>query len=1036
MQNYLWKPAQLCSSLLSERKGRRGDPTEQVVEPTTMPSLLKQLQDARSAETADTGAKGEAVTRAANRIDKGSKSLQTAHREFLKASAVEGERVYTCAESLPTLETAFARFKKMYPRYMETVAMDTLRGEEYGHLQETGRVSLDYCGFGLFSHLQQIQQWESSSFELADISVNLCSHALFGAAEAGTVECDIRKRIMEYLNIQDTDYSMVFTASRGATFKLLADAYPFETCPRLITMYDYESESVGWMVQRAREKGAKVSNVSFKWPLLRIVSTKLRKLLVARRRRKGPAKGLFVFPVQSRISGAKYSYQWMSLAQQNKWHVLLDASALGPKDMDSLGLSLFRPDFIIASFYKVFGADPSGFGCLFIKNTAIQTIQDATGAPASGIVSMVPSHPLWSVSGSSDGNLGDVEQYVDAEGDAQVASDFEFYKSNQPASVVPSFSGPMLGVGSKLSPSDEDPPRMPRIEGVMEQDDDSSSFESVGEVTRSPVFSEDGADNLFCIDIGQSPFGTASRASVSEDPLSGPFSGPIDNPVYDRGMKTAAKGLLANPLFDANHNLDNGAPRSRPMGMIGVQHMESQGNGTAGEEGKLCVSENGGKDVDVVQLSTKSQCKGENPGEDDLLDPGQKVCEDSVLVEGPQTGLKDRHGVSEYAASESNQRHSKLGGSSLSTPHGNNGVTSNHAHHFGPDSDLHNNGGHAFEEVNSAVGVDTSGSNPHQALDQNQQSEIEPYDSPTQGGKEKLVKTLQPNFRQKSLKMAVWNQSDSAIRRETEGDFRLLGRRNGDRFLLGRHLSPIIQDSEHMGSAGGSLSFGSAEKLAPDLCFEKGSSSNVDNEENRSENEAADNEQWNEAEPEVFCRGLDHADMLGLNKSTLRLRYLINWVVRSLLQLRHPGPDSSVFLVELYGPQIKYDRGAAVAFNLYDCHGKMIHPELVQMLADKNNISVTIGFLRNLQMPEHNVDMHAFFDNKKNVGNKTPSGRDQRRRMPSRIEVVTAALSVLSNFEDVYKLWVFLAKFLDADFVSRELVSQQAPTEAMVSLES
>ncbi|KAA8517135.1 hypothetical protein F0562_017428 [Nyssa sinensis] len=99
----------------------------------------------------------------------------------------------------------------------------------------------------------------------------------------------------------------------------------------------------------AKEKGAKVYSAWFKWPTLKLCSTDLRKQISnKKRRKKDSAVGLFVFPVQSRVTGAKYSYQWMALAQQNNWHVLLDAGSLGPKDMDSLGLSLFRPDFIMA----------------------------------------------------------------------------------------------------------------------------------------------------------------------------------------------------------------------------------------------------------------------------------------------------------------------------------------------------------------------------------------------------------------------------------------------------------------------------------------------------------------------------------------------------------------------------------------------------------------------------------------------------------------------------------------------------------------
>ncbi|MBA0789470.1 hypothetical protein Gotri_026833 [Gossypium trilobum] len=43
----------------------------------------------------------------------------------------------------------------------------------------------------------------------------------------------------------------------------------------------------------------------------------------------------------------------MSLAQENGWQVLLDATALGAKEMETLGLSLFDPDFLICSTTNV-----------------------------------------------------------------------------------------------------------------------------------------------------------------------------------------------------------------------------------------------------------------------------------------------------------------------------------------------------------------------------------------------------------------------------------------------------------------------------------------------------------------------------------------------------------------------------------------------------------------------------------------------------------------------------------------------------------
>jgi hypothetical protein len=56
-----------------------------------------------------------------------------------------------------------------------------------------------------------------------------------------------------------------------------------------------------------------------------------------------------------------------------------------------------------------------------------------------------------------------------------------------------------------------------------------------------------------------------------------------------------------------------------------------------------------------------------------------------------------------------------------------------------------------------------------------------------------------------------------------------------------------------------------------------------------------------------------------------------------------------------------------------------------------------------------------------NLDSKTEgkSGNDEQD-WPSNIPVVTAALGFVSNFEDVYRLWTFVAQFLDADFVYRE----------------
>ncbi|GLJ41794.1 hypothetical protein SUGI_0864980 [Cryptomeria japonica] len=78
-----------------------------------------------------------------------------AQRDFLTSTAQAAERFFNSEESILGLDKAYAKFKKMYPKFDSTTEVDEIRNDEYGHLEETLKVCLDYCGFGLFSYLQQ-----------------------------------------------------------------------------------------------------------------------------------------------------------------------------------------------------------------------------------------------------------------------------------------------------------------------------------------------------------------------------------------------------------------------------------------------------------------------------------------------------------------------------------------------------------------------------------------------------------------------------------------------------------------------------------------------------------------------------------------------------------------------------------------------------------------------------------------------------------------------------------------------------------------
>ncbi|KAL4279874.1 hypothetical protein GQ457_03G020130 [Hibiscus cannabinus] len=535
-----------------------------------------------------------------------SKSAAASRYEFelSTAASLYPNSHFTNHESLPSLEDSFACFNQVYPQYSQTDQADKIRALEYHHLS-LNIACFDYIGHGLFSFSQlQNQLLPSPFFDISCKSVDLNSQLLFGDGET-EFQSGFRKRIMGFMNISEADYTMVFTANQVSAFKLLADTYPFQTSQNLVTVYDHQSEGVEVMIERSKKRGATAMSACFSWPNLQIQTEKLRKKIVSKSKR----RGLFVIPLQSRVTGSRYSYTWLSLARENGWHVLLDASALGAKEMETLGLSLFHPDFLICSFFKVFGEIPSGFCCLFIKKSAAASVLKDSGTGSGtgvGIVNIVP----------------------------------------------------------------------------------------VSKPTPIP----------------------ATGSQQKEDPI-------------------ASRGSFSGPLS------------------ISIQH-SSQG--------------------------TKAK---------------------------------------------------------------------------------------SFSEIEEAATIESGITNAPQNIE---------------------------------------------------------------------------------------------------------------------------------------CRALDHADSLGLLLVSTRTRSLINWLVNALMSLRHPHSENGIAAVRIYGPKIMFDRGSAVAFNVFDWKGERIDPALVQKLADRNNISLSIGCLQHILF----ADKHE--------------GVKEKEKLQGGISVVTASLGFLTSFEDIYRLWAFVSRFLDADFLEKE----------------
>ena len=106
--------------------------------------------------------------------------------------------------------------------------------------------------------------------------------------------------------------------------------------------------------------------------------------------------------------------------------------------------------------------------------------------------------------------------------------------------------------------------------------------------------------------------------------------------------------------------------------------------------------------------------------------------------------------------------------------------------------------------------------------------------------------------------------------------------------------------------------------------------------------------------------------------------------------------------------------------SVFDWKGEKIDPALVQKLADRNNISVSIGFLQHIWFSDkHEEEKEKVLETRTSEAEGTVSSK-KRDKFHSGISVVTAALGFLTNFEDIYRLWAFVSQFLDADFLEKE----------------
>jgi len=274
--------------------------------------------------------------------------------------------------------------KQQYPKYADTHKIDLLRAKQYSRLDEGGHVYLDYTGAGLYADSQL-----KDHFHLLEEHVFGNPHSYNPTSSKATELVEkARQYILEFFNASADEYVCIFTANASSALKLVGEAYPFGAGCRYLLTFDNHN-SVNGIREYANAKGASVMYLPVVLPDLRVDESRMHEEFS---RLNHGCFNLFAYPAQSNFSGVHHPLEWIDLAHENGWDVLLDVAAFVPTNF--LDLSKHHPDFVPISFYKMFGY-PTGVGVLIARKETLSKLSRSWFAGGTTSVASVRGNKFY-----------------------------------------------------------------------------------------------------------------------------------------------------------------------------------------------------------------------------------------------------------------------------------------------------------------------------------------------------------------------------------------------------------------------------------------------------------------------------------------------------------------------------------------------------------------------------------------------------------------------------------------------------------------
>lgn len=236
----------------------------------------------------------------------------------------------------------------------------SLRQLEYARLDSTGEAYLDFTGSALYpesiieKHAERLRSHVFGN-----------PHSGNGPSRASTALIDdARARVLAFLDADEQDYTVCFTANTSGAIRLVAESYDFGPRTPLVLTADNHNSMNG--IRRFAERaGARVQYLPLDHELrLRDAEDHLQ--------RRARGAGLFGLPAQSNFSGVRHPLVLVDAAHELGYEVLLDAAAFLPTS--TMSLTDTPADFVVFSAYKILGF-PTGVGALVARRQALDRLR-------------------------------------------------------------------------------------------------------------------------------------------------------------------------------------------------------------------------------------------------------------------------------------------------------------------------------------------------------------------------------------------------------------------------------------------------------------------------------------------------------------------------------------------------------------------------------------------------------------------------------------------------------------------------------------